>query len=233
VNRVALVTGAARGIGLELCRQLLAAGDTVIGCPRRGCAAELDELAGAHADSLHVVPLDVADRESIAAAAREVARRVDRIDLLFNNAGIYPKSDGGLEQFDPQNLVRSFEVNALGPLLVVRELLPLLRRGSDKRLVQLTSRMGSIADNTSGGSWAYRMSKTALNMAVRNLAHELGAEGFVCLAIHPGWVQTRMGGAGAPIGLSEATAEVLRLALAAGPLDNGAFKGPGGKDLPY
>ncbi len=93
--------------------------------------------------------------------------------------------------------------------------------------------MGSIGDNTSGSSYAYRMSKTALNMAVRNLAHELGPEGFIALTIHPGWVRTSMGGSAAPLGLEPAVAELLRIALLAGPEDNGSFKGPGGKDLPF
>ena len=233
MSRVALVTGAGRGIGLELCRQLLDSGDTVVACPRQPDSAGLVGLALDYPERLHQVAMDVADAGSINAAAQEVGRRVQHIDLLFNSAGTYPKTDGGLEQFDPRNLVRAFEVNSLGPLLVARAFLPLLRKGSERRLIQLTSLMGSIADNTSGGSWSYRISKAALNMAVRNLAHELGGEGFVCLAIHPGWLQTEMGGAQAPTAVREGTAEVLRVALESGPQDNGAFKGPGGKDLPY
>jgi len=112
-------------------------------------------------------------------------------------------------------------------------MLPLLRKGSGKRVIQMTSLMGSMGDNTSGGSYAYRMSKAALNMANRNLAHELGREGFLCLAVHPGWVQTRMGGSAAPLGLVPAVEQILENALESGPDDNGGFKGPGRADLPF
>jgi NAD(P)-dependent dehydrogenase (short-subunit alcohol dehydrogenase family) len=93
--------------------------------------------------------------------------------------------------------------------------------------------MGSNGDNTSGGSYAYRISKAALNMATTNLAHDLGPEGFVALAIHPGWVRTRMGGSAAPLEVRSASEEVLRIALSATLAENGRFLGPGGKALPY
>ena len=93
--------------------------------------------------------------------------------------------------------------------------------------------MGSIDDNTSGGSYAYRVSKNALNMVVRNLAHELGPEGFIALAIHPGWVKTSMGGPAAPLELEPAVRDILRTALNTGAEDNGGFRGPGGITEPY
>jgi NAD(P)-dependent dehydrogenase (short-subunit alcohol dehydrogenase family) len=230
---IALVTGAGRGIGLELCRQLLERDFTVIASPRRPDSGDLDAIGAAHGDRLAQVPMDVQDIGSVASASVEIGRRVERIDLLINNAAIYPDQDGGLVTLDMQDLLDAFDVNALGPLRVTRSLLPLLRAGQGKRLIQITSLMGSIADNSSGGFYAYRMSKTALNMATRNLAHELGPEGFVCVAVHPGWVRTRMGGPAAPLEVKQATAELLRVALAASRADNGKLKGPGGDDLPY
>ena len=116
---------------------------------------------------------------------------------------------------------------------MTRAMLALLRKGSGKRVIQMTSLMGSVGDNTSGGSYAYRMSKAAMNMANRNLALELGGEGFVCLAVHPGWVRTRMGGAGAPLELGPAVEQILENALESGPRDSGGFKGPGRADLPF
>jgi len=232
MTRVGLVTGAARGIGLELCRLLLEKGDTVVACPRSGGSDELGALAGDFPDTLHVVAMDVRSDASVAAAVAEIEKRVDRIDVLFNNAGIYPK-DTGLEALDLDDLTRAFEVNGVGPLRVVRACLPLLRRGHGRRLIQITSLMGSIADNSSGGSYAYRMSKTALNMAVKNLGHELGREGFISLAIHPGWVQTRMGGPAAPMDVRACATETVRIALSAEPADNGSFRIPGGHTQLY
>ncbi|MCP3981704.1 MAG: SDR family oxidoreductase [bacterium] len=233
MDRIVLVTGAGRGIGLEMCRLLLDEGDTVVACPRRPDSRDLALLAKNNVGRLHLVPMDVGDDASVSAAADEIATHVRRIDALFNNAGVYPKDSGGVESLDHTDLMRAFDINTLGPLRVVGRLLPLLKRGSEKRLIQITSLMGSIADNTSGGSYAYRMSKTALNMAVRNLAHELGPAGFICLTVHPGWVQTRMGGSHAPLDMTEATREILRIGFETTAADNGSFKGPGGKTLPF
>ena len=233
MDRVALVTGAGRGIGLELCRLLIERGCTVVACPRRPGGPELDALAAEHPERLYRVPMDVRDVGSVTSAVSQIGRRVERIDLLFNNGAIYPDQDGGLERLEMTDLLDAFDVNAVGPLRVVRFLLPLLRKGEEKRLIQITSLMGSITDNSSGGSYAYRMSKAALNMAVRNLAHELGPEGFLCLAMHPGWVKTRMGGAAAPLEVRSAAEELLDVALNASDGDNGTVKGPGGKTLPY
>ena len=233
MTNVALVTGAGRGIGLELCRQLLTRGFTVVGCPRIGGSDGLGQLVREHPQRTFEVPMDVGDDASVASAAADVGQFVDHLDLLINNAGIYPEDDGGVERLELRKLVDAFDVNALGALRVTRAMLPLLRRGSGKRVIQMTSLMGSVGDNTSGGSYAYRMSKAALNMANRNLAHELGREGFLCLAIHPGWVQTRMGGSAAPLGLSPAVEQILENALESGRDDHGGFKGPGRANLPF
>jgi NAD(P)-dependent dehydrogenase (short-subunit alcohol dehydrogenase family) len=178
--------------------------------------------------------MDVGDEGSIAQAAAAIAKTVDRVDILINNAGVYPREEVSFDRLDPESILRAFRINALGPLRVTAALLPLLRRGKDKRIAALTSRMGSIDDNRSGGSYAYRLSKAALNMTVRNLAHELGQEGFVVLAIHPGWVRTRMGGGDrAPRALDVAAAEVLRLARTADPSLSGAMLGPSGERIAW
>ena len=226
-----VVTGAGRGIGAELCRQLVAAGDRVVACPRSEEAPELEPQTRHRA---LVVPKDVADEASIGRAATAIAAQVEAVDLLIHNAGVYPREDVPFDRLEPDSLVHAFRINALGPVRVTAALLPLLRRGREKRVAALTSRMGSIDDNASGGSYAYRMSKAALNMAVRNLAHELGREGFVVVAIHPGWVRTRMGGGSrAPLALDQAAAEVLRLARDADPGLSGVMVGPGGERIPW
>ena len=232
-DRISLVTGAGQGIGLTLCRLLIEAGDTVVACPRAEGSEALAALGGAHPGRLHQVAMDVESEASIERAAREVECRVDRIDLLFNNAGVLHRGQSSVGKLDTDQLLHAYRVNAVGPLRVTAAFLPLLRKGTGRRLIQVTSLMGSIEDNRMGGTYGYRMSKAALNMAVRNLAIELGPEGFLVLAIHPGWVKTRLGGDRAPLALEPATAEVLRIALDAGPEENGAFLGPGGKRLPY
>jgi NAD(P)-dependent dehydrogenase (short-subunit alcohol dehydrogenase family) len=178
--------------------------------------------------------MDVADERSIVRAASAIEAEVEEVDLLIHNAGVYPRESVSFDRLDLEPLLRAFRVNALAALRVTGALLPLLRRGKEKRVAALTSRMGSIDDNHSGGSYAYRMSKAALNMAVRNLAHELGKEGFVVVSIHPGWVRTRMGGGDrAPLALDQAAAEVLRLARGADPALSGAMLGPGGERIAW
>jgi len=233
MDRVAMVTGAGRGIGLELCRLLIERGYAVVACPRSAGGADLEALAAEHPKRLYQVPMDVRDVGSVTSAVSQIGRRVKKIDLLINNGAIYPDQEVGLERLEMADLLAAYDVNAVGPLRVIRFLLPLLRKGDGKRLVQVTSLMGSIEDNSSGGSYAYRMSKTALNMAVRNLAHELGPEGFICVAVHPGWVKTRMGGAAAPLDVQAASKELLDVALSASAGDSGRVKGPGGQTLPW
>jgi len=232
-HKVALVTGAARGLGLEMCRQLLAADWKVIACPRVEDHGELASLTPPVEGRLHVVPMDVADEDSIRRAAKTVAGFTDRIEILINNAGIYPKIGSVATGIDSSEMVRAFQVNALGPMHVITALLPLLRNSRKKILAQITSKMGSIDDNSSGGSYAYRVSKSALNMVGMNLSHEFGPEGFTVLTIHPGWVRTRMGTDAAPMELEEGAADILKTILTATTEDNGAFIGPGQERVPW
>jgi len=182
--RTSLVTGANRGIGLELCRQLQARGDAVIAVCRRS-SKELDALkvkveAG----------VDVSDEETVATLKARLAGR--RLDLLVNNAGIYEETT--LDHLDFQSIRRQIEVNALGPLRVTAALLPLLADGS--KIAIITSRMGSIGDNSSGGEYGYRMSKAAVNAAGVSLALDLRGRGIAIAIIHPGLVNTDMTGHG-------------------------------------
>jgi len=180
VMTTAVVTGANRGIGLELCRHLRARGDEVIGICRRG-SPDLEGL-GARV----VSGVDVAD----AGAVDELARTIDvkRIDVLVHNAGVLTRET--LEDLDLDRIRRQLEVNALAPLHLTAALLPKLERGS--KIAMVTSRMGSIADNTSGSRYGYRMSKAALNMAAKSLSVDLRARGIAVTVLHPGFVQTGM-----------------------------------------
>lgn len=192
-----VVTGANRGIGFEFVQQLLARGDSVDAAARLPAqATRLHSLAGESGGRLRVLALDVADPksvESFALAMGDVA-----VDLLINNAGIMGEK-GDLASLDPDDMARTFLVNAVGPVLVTRSLIPALRKGQGRKVVHLSSGMGSIGDNSSGGSYGYRMSKAALNMASRNLAHDLRADKIVSVVLNPGWVKTDMGGSSAPL----------------------------------
>src|SRR5688572_21930442 len=174
----ALVTGANRGIGLELCRQLAARGDHVIATCRH-TSKDLDALGvEVYTD------VDVASDKSVNILAEKLKGKT--LDLLINNAGILSSED--LAALDFAAIQRQMEVNAYGPLRVTRKLLPNLKSGS--KLVLITSRMGSIGDNTSGGMYGYRMSKAALNAAGASLARDLAPQGIAVAILHPGMVRT-------------------------------------------
>jgi len=231
VSRRFLVTGAARGLGLEFCRQILAAGDAVVACPRTDGASDLDALASARPDRMRIVPMDVADPASVGAAAAAIDG--EAIDVLIHNAGVFPSGGSLARGIDRDAIQTALRVNAIAALEVTEALLPALRRGRERKIAYLTSLMGSIGDNTSGGSYAYRISKAALNMAVRTMAHELAPEGFVLLALHPGWVRTSMGGPGAPLEPEPSIAGMLRVIDRAERRDSGGFRGHDGRDLPW
>jgi NAD(P)-dependent dehydrogenase (short-subunit alcohol dehydrogenase family) len=177
-----LVTGTNRGIGLEYCRQLQQRGDNVIAV----CRQPSD-----HLKSLNVQVesgIDITDDASVT----DLQQRLQGItlDVLINNAGILDRVT--LADLDIDSIRQQFEVNAIGPLRVTHALLPHLGEGS--KVVMMTSRMGSIGDNTSGGSYGYRMSKVALSMAGKSLAYDLKPKGIAVAILHPGLVQTRMTG---------------------------------------
>jgi NAD(P)-dependent dehydrogenase (short-subunit alcohol dehydrogenase family) len=183
-----LVTGANRGIGLELCRQLRARGDRVLAACRRS-SSELDAL-GVDVET----GIDVARDDGV----RRLAERLSNVDLdlLVHNAGILERVS--FEDLDLDSVRRQFEVNALGPLRVTHALRGRLRRGS--KIAIVTSLMGSLGDNTSGGHYGYRMSKAAVSMAGVSLAHDLRSRGIAVAILHPGMVRTDMtGNIGVPV----------------------------------
>lgn len=177
-----LITGSNRGIGLELCRQLHQRGEAVIAVCRQS-SPELEAL-GVRVEE----EIELASETAIAS----LAERLSAVPLagLILNAGILEAD--GLEDFSSDSLQRQFTINAVAPLLLCRALLPNLERGA--RVALITSRMGSLDDNTSGAYYGYRMSKAALNMAGRSLAVDLRAREIAVAVLHPGMVATRMVG---------------------------------------
>ena len=180
MTKTYLITGTNRGIGLEYCRQLQAQGNNVIAV----CRSPSEEL-----NSLGVRVESDIDLTS-ETAVRDLVTRLDgkQIDVLINNAGIVERI--ALDNLDFESIRRQFEVNAIAPLRLTSALLPNLVSGS--KVILMTSRMGSIGDNTSGGSYGYRMSKVALSMAGKSLAHDLKSRGIAVAILHPGLVKTRM-----------------------------------------
>lgn len=186
-----LVTGANRGIGLEFVRQYAADGMRVIACCRK--PAEAKELG---ALDVRVMELDVGDAQSAAKLAQALGG--EAIDILINNAGVFGPEKQGASDRDYDGFSHTFRINSIGPLIVSQALKDNLLAGHDKKLVVLTSRMGSIAEH-GGDSLAYRASKAAVNSIMRGLAHDWAGDGILVAILHPGWVKTDMGGAGATI----------------------------------
>ncbi|MBF5045002.1 SDR family oxidoreductase [Aggregicoccus sp. 17bor-14] len=216
-----VITGANRGIGLELVRQALARGDRIHAGVREPARAEaLTALAEGAQGRLRVGALDVASDASVRAFAAQVQGPVH---VLVNNAGLRVRPDA-LEPLDLDGALQAFQVNALGALRVTGALLPRLREaGSGARVVNLSSSLGSIAGNDSGGAYGYRMSKAALNMATRSLAGDLRPEGLLAVALSPGWVRTDMGGGEAPVGVEESAAGLLAVIDGLCPEQSGRF----------
>jgi NAD(P)-dependent dehydrogenase (short-subunit alcohol dehydrogenase family) len=220
-----LITGANRGIGLELARQYSAAGWQIIGTARRPDSA--DELRAIDAE---VLQLDVTDQQSVDQLARDLADRP--IDILINNAGIQPLM-WKLADIDFGEFERALNVNTIGPVRVVQALLPNLRSGEFRKVVNVTTNLSSIADNTDGGFYGYRESKAALNMFTRSLAAELGPEGFICIVLHPGWVRTDLGGPDAPLNVTESVTGMRRVIESLVPADNGSFHTYAGEQMAW
>jgi NAD(P)-dependent dehydrogenase (short-subunit alcohol dehydrogenase family) len=216
-----LITGTNRGIGLEFTKQYLARGDRVIATCRDIEAADaLKKLRNDH-DKIEVRQLDVSSAESILEFVQQL---VDTpIDIFINNAGVYGPRNAKFGEVDGQLWASVLQVNSIAPLMLSQLLMPNLRQGKDKKMVYLTSKMGSIDDNSGGGSYIYRSSKTALNSVVKSLAIDLAGEGFSAAVLHPGWVLTDMGGQNALIDTKTSVTGMLQVVDDLDPQSSGSF----------
>ena len=226
-----LVTGANRGIGLEFVRQLLARGDRVIAtCRHPGKATALNTLTGEYPGHLHVLPLDVANEKSRAELVRELPLVAGHVDLLINNAGVLHSGER-FGQLSSAHLDDSFRTNASGPLLLTEALAPALSDGAT--VGNLSSTLGSIASTSRFGTPSYNISKAAQNMATVLLAHALRDRGIRVVALHPGWVQTEMGGDGAQIAATASVAGLLKVIDGLTLDDSGRFLDWQGQPQPW
>lgn len=226
MSRTVLVTGASRGLGLEFVRQLRDRGDRVLAACRGGPSAAIDALGA------EFLPLDAASEASIDALGRRLDGRP--VDVLINNAGVSSEART-VAALTGAELARVFQVNAFAPILVARAVLPSLRAGRGRVVFSLSSQLASLANNTAGGSsYAYRASKAALNMLNLQLAHELRAEaGFCCVAVHPGWVKTDMGGPQAPMTPEQSVSSMLATLDRLTPEWSGRFVNHDGTPMPW
>ncbi len=216
------VTGANRGIGLEMVRHLRERGDEVVAICRH--ASDELEQTGARV----IAGVDVCESGGVEHLAREVGS--ESLDMLINNAGILQSETLGTNGWE-DSIRRQFEINALGPLRVTLALSELLGRGSKVGIV--SSRVGSLADNSSGGNYGYRMSKAAVNMAGVNLAHELKRRDIAVFLLHPGYVRTGMTGGGGSKDAATAGRELVALMDRLTIADSGTFWHADGHPLPW
>ena len=214
-----LITGANRGIGLEFARQYKADGWDVVATVREH-SPELDALG------VRVERLDMRNLDAIAG----FGERLDSLDLLIANAGTYgPKSPESGEE--GEEWLETFAVNTVAPYLLAEAVLPLVER-SEGKLIAVSTRMGSIEDNNSGGYIAYRSSKTALNSAWKSLAIDNRGK-VTCAVIHPGWVQTRMGGRSAPLSPEDSVSGMRKVIEDLTEADSGTFFSHDGSEIPW
>jgi NAD(P)-dependent dehydrogenase (short-subunit alcohol dehydrogenase family) len=228
----ALITGANRGLGLEFARQYLANGWQVYAaCRDPESASELRRLADGSGHKLLIIGLDVTDPLSIKAAAAELAGRA--IDVLLNNAGVGGVRGQTIGNIDYKAWAKVLDVNTLGAMRVAEAFVDNVVRSERKLIVTITSGMGSIADNTSGGAFAYRSSKAAVNMVMRSLAIDLASRGITCVVINPGWVQTDMGGSHATLTPAESVTRLRRLMETLGQAQSGRFFNYDGREYAW
>jgi NAD(P)-dependent dehydrogenase (short-subunit alcohol dehydrogenase family) len=213
MSQTILITGADRGLGFSLTAKFLREGFCVV-AGKFTDDADLRHLANQFPETLTIVPLDVTDADSVRQGAASVARHAAALDILINNAGVHLEdTETVLEQLDlsDQHLQKTMEVNAFGPLRVTQQFLPLLEKGQRRLILNISSEAGGIADCHRQREYAYCMSKAALNMQSKILHNYLGPRGFTVLAIHPGWLQTAMGGPNADIHPDEAAKGIFEL----------------------
>lgn len=227
-----LITGANRGLGLEWARQYAEAGWRVYASCRRPAEAEdLNALAGRH-PRLSVHRLDVTDSEQLRTLQLDLEEA--RIDVLLNNAGVYlDKFMGDLGGIDYDVWLRTFAVNTLGAVRVSEALAGQVAASEKKRVVAISSHMGSIAEIAAPGNYAYRSSKAALNAAMKGLSHALAQRGIGVLLLHPGWVRTRMGGPDAPLTPAQSVHGMRALVENFRPEMSGRFFRHDGTEIPW
>jgi NAD(P)-dependent dehydrogenase (short-subunit alcohol dehydrogenase family) len=222
---IILVTGANRGIGLALTKVLVANGDTVIAaCRRPEESSELKQLTLLHPEAIDLVKCAVDREEEVVEAAAAFRKRRQKLDVIVNNAGIMPEhGNESILKIDLELFRQAFDTNTLAAARVIRAFYPMLAKSERPRILNVSSGLGSVSTKDDHDYYAYSISKAALNMLTRMIAHEFGPTGMTAVAISPGWVRTEMGGEDAKLSPEESAQSLAEAIKRIGPELNGHF----------
>lgn len=231
-----MITGSNRGIGLALVKEHLnqEAVHIFATCRNPNSASDLQTLKSQYPDALTIVELDVNDSTSIAKAQATVASKTDQLDLLINNAGVFPRDaqNTTLGQLDRDAISDVVTTNSVSPVMVTQAFVDLLKKGNNPRIVMISSQMGSITRAGASGL-SYRMSKASLNMATKVLSEMLSSHDITVVTTHPGWVQTDMGGSSATLTSEQSASGLAQVAANLTLADTGKFYNYDGTDMPW
>lgn len=232
MTRSVLITGSNRGIGLQMVRQSVKNGWRVYACCRHpGSADELIKVASMTPGQVSVHVLDIAETAQIQALAYEL--RNTPIDWLINNAGVYGSAEHEFGTTDEHDWQKTFQINTIGPMKMAEAFINNIEAGTEKKIATLSSKMASMDDNSSGGSYIYRSTKAALNAVIKSLSIDLKAKDITVLAMHPGWVKTDMGGPNAEIDVNESVTNIFNIIETSTPHESGAFFDIDGTIIPW
>lgn len=231
MNKTILITGANRGIGLELTRQYAEAGWRVYACCRHpGKGIKLNDLTQEY-DQISIHKLDVTDHAHIQGLAKELKNQP--IDILFNNAGVYGQDDAHFGNTDVDQWLDCFRINSIAPMKMMEAFAANVAQSETKLIATMSSKMGSMADNGSGGSYVYRSSKAAVNAVMKSAAIDLAPQGIKVAILHPGWVLTDMGGPNAEITVQESARNLQGILEGVTMENSGSFFDIDGTVIPW
>jgi NAD(P)-dependent dehydrogenase (short-subunit alcohol dehydrogenase family) len=226
-----LITGTNRGIGLEFVKHYLKNNEKVIATYRnKNSAKDLLELKNT-TSNLFLVELDVSNPNSINEFASKITDQP--IDTFINNAGVFGPRNNEFGNFNAKEWLDVFNINTIAPLLITQKILKNLKLGKNKKLVFISSKVGSIEENTGGGMYIYRSSKTALNQVIKSLSIDFKDENFIATALHPGWVQTDMGGPNALIDTKTSVKGMAEVIDSLVLKNSGSFYNYDGSSIPW
>ncbi len=230
-SRTILITGANRGIGLELSEQFAEDGWQVLACCRNPADAGQLQALSERGLAIELHALDVTDYVQMATLSDQLANRP--IDILLSNAGIYGSKGASFGEIEAEEWRQVLEVNTIAPLMLVQAFVEQVAASQQKLVAVISSKVGSIADNSSGGSYIYRSSKTAVNQVVKSLSIDLSDRDISVISLHPGWVQTEMGGPNAEISTDESVSGLKSILQSAGLAQSGQFIEFNGNSIPW